>query len=90
MLSPAVNVPLPDLRSPRHSATGKFLMWTENRFPNGYRYPFPPSPAEYAQALQEFLQNPPSPSADITPNSVGVALVQTEQRTQIGVFQPGH
>ncbi len=64
----------------------KFLMWTENRLPNGYRYPFPPSPTEYAQALQELLQNPPSPSPDVSPNGVGVAALPLEQRTQIGVF----
>jgi Tol biopolymer transport system component len=66
----------------------RFLMWTENRFPDGYRYPFPPNPAEYAQSLQELLQNPPVPGPDLSPNGVGVAALPLQQRTQIGVFSP--
>jgi hypothetical protein len=64
-------------------------MWTENRLPDGYRYPFPPSAAEYAQALQQLIQNPPVPSLDPSPNGVGVAALPLEQRTQIGIFSPG-
>lgn len=67
----------------------RFLMWTENRLPDGYRYPFPPSAAEYAQALQQLIQNPPVPSLDPSPNGVGVAALPLEQRTQIGIFSPG-
>jgi Tol biopolymer transport system component len=67
---------------------GKFLIWTENRVPDGERYPFPPNATEYAQSLQELVQNPPAPSLDITSNGVGVAPIPVEQRTQIGVFIP--
>ena len=66
----------------------RFLMWTENRFPDGYRYPFPPNASEYAQSLQELLQNPPVPGPDVSPNGVGVAALPLQQRTQIGVFSP--
>jgi Tol biopolymer transport system component len=66
----------------------RFLMWTENRLPDGYRYPFPPSPGEYAQSLQQLAKNPPAPGLDLTPSGVGVAPFPIEQRTQIGVF--GH
>ncbi len=65
---------------------GKFLMWTENRLPNGYRYPFPPSPSEYVNSLAALLKNPPAPGLDITPSGVGVAPLPLQQRTRIGVF----
>ena len=66
--------------------TGSYLLWTENRFPDGLRYTFPPDPAVWAQQLQDLAQNPPIPSPDITPNGVGVAPVPVEQRTRVGVF----
>lgn len=69
---------------------GKFLMWTENRVPNGYRYPFPPSVPDYVQALKQLGTNPPQPSPDFTPSGVGVAPFPVEQRTQIGVFELRH
>jgi Tol biopolymer transport system component len=68
---------------------GKFLMWTESRLPNGYRYPFPPSPSEYAQALEQLAGSPYVPSTDLSPGGVGVAPLPLQQRTQIGVFQTG-
>jgi Tol biopolymer transport system component len=69
--------------------TGSYLMWTENRFPDGYRYPLPPDPAGWAQSLTELAQNPPQPNPEISPNGVGVAPLPLEQRTQIGVFRTG-
>jgi Tol biopolymer transport system component len=68
---------------------GKFLMWTENRFPDGYRYPFPPNAGQYAQSLQQLAQNPPSPNQDVTPSGTWVAPIPWQQRTQIGVFETG-
>jgi hypothetical protein len=67
---------------PRH----RFLMWTENRYPNGYRYPFPPSPTEYARSLKELLHNPPALNLDLSPNGVGVPSIPFQQRTEIGIF----
>jgi Tol biopolymer transport system component len=69
--------------------TDKFLIWTENRLPDGYRYPFPPNAGEYAQALQELARNPYVPSTDLTPSGVGVAPFPIQQRTQIGTFELG-
>ena len=67
--------------------TNRFLMWTENRFPEGYRHQFPVSLSAYAQQLEALLSNPPGPSiVDIGQNGVGVAPLPLEQRTQIGVF----
>jgi hypothetical protein len=66
--------------------TNQFLIWTENRFPNGYRYPLPPDANGYAQALQQLAGNPYVPNADLTPNGVGVAPLPFEQRTLIARF----
>lgn len=68
---------------------GKFLMWTENRLPNGYRYSFPPSASQYTQTMQQLLNSPPDPNPDVTPNGVGVAPFHVQQRTLIGVFGGG-
>ena len=68
--------------------TNRYLMWTENRFPDGMRYPFPPDPATYLTQLAALLRKPPSPGVDVSPNGVGVAPVPVEQRTRIGVFGP--
>jgi Tol biopolymer transport system component len=65
----------------------EFLMWTENRFPDGYRYPLPPNATEYLQSLEELARHPPLPSLDITPSGVGVAPLPIQQRTQIAVFE---
>ncbi|HTX32702.1 MAG TPA: hypothetical protein VMD09_15065 [Solirubrobacteraceae bacterium] len=65
------------------------LVWTENRLPNGYRYPFPPSASEYAQALQQLAGSPYVPSTDLTSNGEGVSPIPVQQRTQIGVFELG-
>jgi hypothetical protein len=64
----------------------RFLMWTENRFPDGYRYPLPPSATDYLSSLETLLSHPSVPSTDINPNGVGVAPVPVQQRTEIGVF----
>jgi Tol biopolymer transport system component len=64
----------------------KFLMWTENRFPDGYRYPLPPDAMTWLQSATELLQNPPNLTPDITPNGVAVAPLPLQQRTQIGTF----
>ncbi len=67
--------------------TNSFLMWTENRFPAGYRYPLPVELTEYIQHFEALLSSPPGPSiVDVGQNGVGVAPVPLEQRTQIGVF----
>lgn len=66
--------------------THRFLMWTENRLPDGYRYPFPPSASGYANSLRKLLQNPPTPGLDTTPSGVGVAPFPIQQRTRIGRF----
>jgi len=68
---------------------GNFLMWTENRFPDGYRYPFPPSASEYVAALRELAADPYVPNTDLTSSGVGVAPFPVQQRTQIGVFHLG-
>jgi len=67
----------------------RFLMWTENRIPNGERVPVPPDPVAQLKATAQFLQNPATPSADVTPNGVGVAPIPVEQRTRIARFETG-
>jgi Tol biopolymer transport system component len=67
----------------------KFLLWTENRIPDGYRYPFPPDATEYLGALKTALQNPYVPTTDLTPSGVGVAPIPIQQRTEMGVFETG-
>jgi WD40-like Beta Propeller Repeat len=68
--------------------TNSFLMWTENRFPDGYRYQFPVNRSEYVAHFEALLSNPPGPSiVDLGQNGVGVAPVPVEQRTQIGIFK---
>ena len=68
--------------------TNSFLMWTENRFPDGYRYPLPVSLTEYVHQFEALLSSPPGPGiVDIGQNGVGVAPLPLEQRTQIGVFR---
>jgi WD40-like Beta Propeller Repeat len=70
--------------------TNKFLMWTENRFPDGYRYQFPVR-AEYLHQFESLLSNPPGPGiADIGQNGVAVAPLPVQQRTQIGWFGRKH
>lgn len=70
--------------------TNSFLMWTENRYPEGYRYPLPVELSGYIHQMQALLSNPPGPSiVDVGQNGVGVAPVPVEQRTQIGVFTFG-
>ena len=66
--------------------TGSYLMWTENRFPDGYRYPLPPDPAGYLASLGQLLSHPPQPNPDISPNGVGITPLPLEQRTRIGMF----
>jgi hypothetical protein len=67
----------------------KFLVWTESRIPNGYRYPFPPSVTEYAQAVREALKHPYIPNGDLSPSGEGVAPLPIQQRTQIAMFGSG-
>jgi Tol biopolymer transport system component len=69
--------------------TGKFMMWTENRFRDGLQYQFPPDQTRYLQQLADLVSNPPVPGVDATPNGVGVAPIQVDQRTRIGVFDLG-
>jgi hypothetical protein len=70
--------------------TRKFLFWTESRFPNGYRYPFPPSPSQYAQSLQALAGSPYVPvTGDLSPSGQGVAPLPIQQRTLIGKFELG-
>jgi WD40 repeat protein len=71
--------------------TNSYLMWTENRFPDGYRYQLPQGPAGWAQQLQDLAAKPPDPNkvVDVNQNGVGVAPLPVEQRTQIGVFDLG-
>jgi hypothetical protein len=68
--------------------TNSFLMWTENRFPDGYRYQFPVELDEWVAHFRSLLENPPGPDiVNVGQNGVGVAPLPLEQRTQIGVFQ---
>ena len=69
--------------------TNKFLMWTENRFPDGLRYPFPPDATIWTEQLGALLQNPPPPPVDVSPNGVGVVPLPIEQRTRITTFHIG-
>ena len=70
--------------------TNSFLMWTENRFPDGYRYQLPVGFSEYLLQLEALLSNPPGPGiVDVGQNGVGVAPLPVEQRTQIGTFSLG-
>ena len=65
----------------------RFLMWTENRLPDGYRYQFPVSATAWAAQIQALAANPPGPSVvDVGQNGVGVAPFPLQQRTQIGTF----
>jgi hypothetical protein len=67
--------------------TNSFLMWTENRFPDGYRYQLPVELPGYIQQLEALLSNPPGPGiVDVGQNGVGVAPLPLEQRTQLGTF----
>jgi hypothetical protein len=68
--------------------TNSFLMWTENRFPDGYRYQLPVELDEWVTHFKSLLENPPGPDiVNVGQNGVGVAPLPLEQRTQIGVFQ---
>jgi hypothetical protein len=68
--------------------TNSFLMWTENRFPEGYRYALPPELTAYVHQVEAFLSSPPGPGiVDFGQNGVGVAPLPVEQRTQIGTFK---
>jgi hypothetical protein len=67
--------------------SNSFLMWTENRFPDGYRYRFPADFTEYLVHAQALLSSPPGPGiVDFGQNGVGVAPLPLQQRTQIGTF----
>jgi hypothetical protein len=70
--------------------TNSFLLWTENRFPDGYRYALPPELTEYVQHVEAFLSTPPGPGiVDFGQNGIGVAPLPLEQRTQVGTFALG-
>ena len=43
--------------------TNSFLTWTENRFPDGYRYQFPASFSGYLEQAEALLSSP-DPSVD--------------------------
>jgi hypothetical protein len=68
--------------------THQFLMWTENRLPEGYRYPLPPNPTEYLESLLALAHHPPQPSLDLSPSGEGVAPLPIQQRTVFGRFGP--
>ena len=68
--------------------TNRFLMWTENRVPDGLRYQLPVDLNNYLKQAQALLSNPPKPGVDLSPNGVGVAPIPIEQRTRIGRFAP--
>jgi hypothetical protein len=67
---------------------GECLVWTENRFPDGYRYQLPQGPSGWLSQLQDLAAKPPSPTniVDVNQNGVGVAPLPVQQRTQIGSF----
>jgi hypothetical protein len=67
----------------------QYLMWTENRFPDGYRYQTPDGPAGWAQQLQDLAADPPNASdiIDVNNNGVGVAPLPLQQQTQILCFK---
>jgi hypothetical protein len=69
--------------------TNQFLMWTQNRFPDGLRYSFPPNATTWTQQLGALAQNPPPPPVDVSPNGVGVAPLPLQQRTRIATFDLG-
>jgi hypothetical protein len=63
-------------------------MWTENRFPEGYRYDLPVSLSAYVHQFEALLSNPPGPGLlELSQNGVGVPSLPVEERTQIGVFE---
>jgi Tol biopolymer transport system component len=68
--------------------SGQCLVWTENRFPDGYRYQLPQGPSGWLAQLQFLATNPPDPNkiVDVNQNGVGVAPLPVEQRTRIGSF----
>jgi hypothetical protein len=71
--------------------TNSFLLWTENRLPDGYRYQFPADFENYVHQVEALLSNPPGPGmVDFNQNGVGVAPLPIEQRTQIGTFKRKH
>jgi Tol biopolymer transport system component len=67
--------------------TNHFLMWTENRLGDGYRYQFPPTAAGWAAQLKALAASPPTPNPDVNANGVGVASIPVQQRTEIGTFK---
>jgi hypothetical protein len=70
--------------------TNSFLMWTENRFPEGYRYQLPVSLSAYVHQFEALLSNPPGAGLlELSQNGVGVPSLPVEERTQIGVFELG-
>jgi hypothetical protein len=64
------------------------LVWTENRFPDGYRYQLPQGVTGWIQQLTALAKHPPNPAqiVDVGQNGVGVAPLPVQQRTQIGSF----
>jgi hypothetical protein len=68
--------------------TNSFLLWTENKLPDGYRYPLPVEVAEYVSNMEALLSNPPGPDiVNVGQNGVGVAPLPLEQRTMVGSFK---
>jgi Tol biopolymer transport system component len=41
--------------------TGRYLIWTEQKYPDGVRVPLPLDPLAQARALAAFLRHPPAP-----------------------------
>lgn len=68
--------------------SNRCLVWTENRFPDGYRYQFPEGVSGWLKQLRDLLSDPPNLAEflDLGANGVGVASLPLEQRTRIGSF----
>ena len=64
--------------------TGRYLLWTEQRFPDGMRVQAPVDPQRQLAQEVELLEHPPS----IDPGSTGInnAAIPIEARTRVLTF----
>jgi Tol biopolymer transport system component len=65
--------------------TGKFLLWTELRYPDGVRTPVPIDPVAQAKGIATFLRQP-HPAPDQSTFDKGRPGYLLEERTRIGAF----